>query len=240
MITLKDIQANPTFQTLIRRSNEYLSMLGYTEHGQRHVSYVSTMTAYILRTLGYDERLIELGSIAGYLHDIGNMHNRKYHGPTGANIVYFELRRMGMPLEEICEITTSIANHEEEIGIPVNPISAALVIADKSDAHRARVGRKTYSVHDIHDRVNHAITGSSLIVDKDELIITLKLVFDTTECQIMDYFTIYLTRMEMCQQAATLLGCTFRLVINDLELIGGSVCTADTDLRPASGEGRTM
>ncbi|HXL03667.1 MAG: HD domain-containing protein [Firmicutes bacterium] len=233
MITLKDIQANPTFQILIRRTNEYLSQLGYTEHGLRHVTYVSTMTAYILETLGYDERTVELGSIAGYLHDIGNMHNRKYHGPTGANIVYVELRRLGMPLEEICEITTSIANHEEEIGVPVNPICAALVIADKSDAHRTRVGRKT--CRDIHDRVNHAITDSSLVVNSDNSTITLKLAFDTTECQIMDYFAIYLTRMEMCQQAATLLGCTFRLVINGLELIGES--STVTTLRPAAGEG---
>jgi hypothetical protein len=193
------------------------------------------MTAYILETLGYDQRTIELGSIAGYLHDIGNMHNRKYHGPTGANIVYVELRRLGMPLEEICEITTSIANHEEEIGVPVNPICAALVIADKSDAHRTRVGRK--SRRDIHDRVNHAITDSSLMVDSANATITLNLAFDTSECQIMDYFTIYLTRMEMCQQAAALLRCTFRLVINGLELIGET--TSCAELRPAAGEGVT-
>ena len=233
MIRLKDIQANPTFQTLIRRTNEYLSILGYTEHGQRHVSYVSTMTAYILETLEYDERTVELGAIAGYLHDIGNMHNRKYHGPTGANIVYFELRRLGMPLDEICEITTSIANHEEEIGVPVSPICAALVIADKSDAHRTRVGRKNN--RDIHDMVNHAITDTTLVVDSEKSTITLELEYDTTECQIMDYFTIYLSRMEMCQKAAALLGCTFRLIINGLELIGESTSVAT--LRPAAGEG---
>lgn len=229
MLKLKDIQANPTFQTLIRRTNDYLSVLGYTEHGLRHVTYVSTMTGYILKTLDYDERTIELGEIAGYLHDIGNMHNRKYHGPTGANIVYFELRRLGMPIEEICEITTSIANHEEEIGVPVNPICAALIIADKSDAHRTRVGRRT--CRDIHDRVNHAITDSSLVVSRETSTITLKLSFDTEECQIMDYFAIYLKRMEMCQQAASLLGCTFKLVINGLELIGECACIAS--LRPA-------
>jgi hypothetical protein len=233
MIKLKDIQANPTFQTLIRRTNEYLSILGYTEHGLRHVTYVSTMTAYILETLNHDERTIELGAIAGYLHDIGNMHNRKYHGPTGANIVYVELRRIGMSLEEICDITTSIANHEEEIGVPVSPICAALVIADKSDAHRTRVGKK--NCRDIHDRVNHAITDTSLVVNNEKSTITLQLSFDTTECQIMDYFTIYLSRMEMCQQAAALLGCTFRLIINGLELIGES--SSVVTLRPAAGEG---
>ncbi len=218
MLTLKDIQGNPTFRVLIAKANEYLSVLGYTEHGQRHVSYVSSMTAYILERLGYDEKTIELGAIAGYLHDVGNMHNRKYHGPTGAAIVYTELRALGMPLDDICEVTMSIANHEEEIGIPVNPISAALIIADKSDAHRTRVRRRR--LHDIHDRVNLAIIDSALTVQSEEKTITLDISFDTTECQIMDYFEIYLKRMEMCKQAASLLGCRFRLVINGLELLG--------------------
>lgn len=218
MLTLKDIQGNASFRLLIAKANEYLSLLGYTEHGLRHVNYVSTMTAYILKSLGYDERTVELGAIAGYLHDIGNMHNRKYHGPTGANIVFTELRMLGMPLDEICEITTSIANHEEEIGIPVSPVSAALIIADKSDAHRTRVRRRR--LHDIHDRVNLAITDSSLTVENRRKTITLDISFDTSECQIMDYFEIYLKRMEMCKQAASLLGCRFRLVINSLELLG--------------------
>ncbi len=218
MLTLKDIQANANFRLLIARANEYLALLGYTEHGLRHVTYVSTMTAYILKSLQHDERTVELGAIAGYLHDVGNMHNRKYHGPTGANIVFTELRMLGMPLDEICEITMSIANHEEEIGIPVSPISAALIIADKSDAHRTRVRRTR--VHDIHDRVNLAITSSSLVVDNGGKTITLDISFDTSECQIMDYFEIYLRRMEMCKQAASLLGCRYRLVINGLELLG--------------------
>ncbi len=218
MLTLKDIQGNPGFRLLISKANEYLSLLGYTEHGLRHVSYVSSMTAYILRSLGHDERTIELGAISGYLHDIGNMHNRKYHGPTGANIVFTELRMLGMPLDEICTITTAIANHEEEIGIPVSPVSAALIIADKSDAHRTRVRMRRE--HDIHDRVNLAITDSSLTVDSKRNTVTLDISFDTTECQIMDYFEIYLTRMEMCKQAASLLGCRFRLLINGLELLG--------------------
>lgn len=232
MLTLNDIKGNASFRLLIAKANEYLSLLGYTEHGLRHVTYVSTMTAYILKTLGYDERTVELGAISGYLHDIGNMHNRKYHGPTGANIVFIELRTLGMPLDEICEITTSIANHEEEIGIPVSPISAALIIADKSDAHRTRVRRRT--VHDIHDRVNLAIIDSSLTVESDRKTITLDISFDTSECQIMDYFEIYLRRMEMCKQAAALLGCRFRLVINDLELLGQVQAGAGT--QPEAGE----
>lgn len=219
MITLEEIRKNPAFQFLITKANDHLGVLGYTEHGMRHVNYVSQTTAYILRTLGYDDHTVELGAIAGYLHDIGNMHNRKFHGPTGANIVYTELRLLGMDIEDISTITTAIANHEEEIGIPVNPVSAALIIADKSDAHRARVNRRKEKV-DIHDRVNLAITDSKVYVDPTERSITLEISFDTTMCQLMDYFEIYLSRMEMCKQAAEFLGCRFRLVINGLEMLG--------------------
>lgn len=223
MITLKDIRDNPNFQLLIQRACDYLIARGYTEHGLRHVSYVAKTTAYILEELGYDSRMVELGAIAGYLHDIGNMHNRKYHGLTGANIVFTELRAMGMDLGEICDITTAIANHEEEIGAAVTPITAALIIADKSDAHRTRVHRiipETERVSDIHNRVNLAINDSKVVVNAQEKTITLDIEFDQTSCQIMDYFEIYLNRMIMCKQAATLLGCRFHLVINGLELLG--------------------
>jgi len=219
MITLETIKASETFRFLIMKANEYLIHRGYTEHGTRHVNFVSRKTAYILRELGYDKRTVELGAIAGYLHDIGNMHNRKYHGPTGANIVYTELRQMDMSLDEICQITTAIANHEEEIGEAISPISAALILADKSDAHRTRASRAK-ETYDIHDRVNLAITDSDLSVSKETMTITLDIDFDTSTCQVMDFFEIYLSRMEMSKQAATLLGCRFRLVINGLELLG--------------------
>lgn len=218
MITLEDIKAEENFKIMIHRANEYLSALGYTEHGTRHVTLVARTTAYILEELCYDQRTIELGAIAGYLHDIGNMHNRKYHGPTGANIVFNELRRIDMPMEEICRITTAIGNHEEEIGKPVSPITSALIIADKSDAHRTRVNK--IDAADIHDRVNHAIINSDLIVNREGQMVTLDITFDQDMCQIMDYFTIYLKRMELCKQAANFLNCRFQLLINDLELLG--------------------
>ncbi|MGI6038541.1 MAG: HD domain-containing protein [Limnochordia bacterium] len=219
MLTIKEIRENPNFRLMIEKANAYLAARGYTEHGPRHVNYVAKTTAYILEALDYDERTVNLGAIAGYLHDIGNMHNRKYHGPTGANIVFFELRTMGVPLEDITDITTAIANHEEEIGMPVSPISAALILADKSDAHRTRARRKKAHL-DIHDRVNLAIIDSSLTVDKENRTITLDITFDTQQCQVMDFFEIYLSRMEMSKKAADLLGCRFRLVINGLEMLG--------------------
>lgn len=221
VITLQEIQKDPTFATLIEKSNAYLRARGYTEHGLRHVSYVSHKTAQVLRELDFDPRTVELGAIAGYLHDVGNMLNRKHHSISGANLVYFELRRLGMDLEEICVITTAIANHEEEIGQAVSPVTAALILADKSDAHRTRANRvESDRRPGIHDRVNLAITNTKLYVDKEHEAITLDISFDQTICQIMDFFEIYLSRMEMCKAASTLLGCRFRLVINDLEFLG--------------------
>lgn len=223
MITLNEVRSNPNFQLMIDRACDYLTARGYTEHGMRHVTYVARTTAFILAELGFDARTVELGAIAGYLHDIGNMHNRKYHGVTGANLVFVELREMGMDLAEICEITTAIANHEEEIGKAVTPITAALIIADKSDAHRTRVNRIISDNEpglNIHDRVNLAITDSKVSVDAHTRTITLDIMFDQSSCQIMDYFEIYLNRMNMCKEAAAMLGCRFRLVINGLELLG--------------------
>ncbi len=220
MLTLKDIRSNRNIEAMIGKANEYLRARGYTEHGMRHVTYVSHKTQQILRDLEFDDRTVELGAIAGFLHDIGNMHNRKHHGITGANIVFAELRQMGMDIEEVTTITTAIANHEEELGEPISPLTAALILADKSDAHRTRVHRQHEGPANIHDRVNLAIEDSDLYVERERGTITLDIDFDQRLCQIMDYFEIYLKRMEMCKQAAAVLGTRFRLVINGLELLG--------------------
>lgn len=221
MITLKDIQQDPVFSTLIDKSSAYLKARGYTDHGLRHVSYVSKKTAHILTQTGHDDRTVELGAIAGYLHDVGNLLNRKHHSISGASIVYHELRRLSMDVDEICAIVTAIGNHEEEIGQAVSPITSALILADKSDAHRTRAHRADNDRRPgIHDRVNLAITDSRLYVDQALHTITLEISFDQEICQIMDFFEIYLPRMEMCKQASTVLGCRFRLLINELEFLG--------------------
>ena len=165
MITLKDIKRNQEFNTLIECGNKCMEAMGYTEHGMRHCSYVSETTRRILKELGYSERTQELGAIAGWLHDIGNSVNRKHHGLTGANLAFPILLKMEMNIEEICAITTAIGNHEEETGYPVSEIASALIIADKSDAHRTRVRRGKYNSEDIHDRVNYAIKKSEVITD---------------------------------------------------------------------------
>lgn len=232
IVTLDMIRANAEFRKLIDAANTNLEYMGYTEHGLRHVGYVSKTTANILTELGYDARTVEVGAIAGWIHDIGNAINRKHHGLTGATLAYDALNRMHMPAEEIAVIIGAIGNHEEETGLPVNPVSAALIIADKSDAHRSRVRKKTYNEGDIHDRVNMAIKKNYLVVDKEKRKIRLVIFMDDISST-MDYMQIYLTRILLCEKAAEFLGCVFELVIN------GSVINRQKKIEvqpPSAGE----
>lgn len=212
-ITLDMVKSNGEFRRLIEAANDNLEHMGYTEHGLRHVGYVSKTTGNILRELGYDERTVELGTIAGWIHDIGNAINRKHHGLTGATIAFTILSRMHMDSGEIAQIIGAIGNHEEETGLPVGSISAALIIADKSDAHRSRVRKKTFDSSDIHDRVNMAIKKNYLSIDTEKKVIRLVIFMDTTSAT-MEYLQIYLTRVVLCEKAAGFLGCTFELMIN--------------------------
>ena len=213
MITLNDVKENIEFKSLINASNECLAALGYTEHGLRHVGYVSKTTANILSTLGYDSRTVELGAIAGWIHDIGNAINRTHHGLTGSVLAYDILIRMGMEPKEVAVIISAIGNHEEENGMPVNEVAAALIIADKSDAHRSRVRRETADRKDIHDRVNLSIKKNSLAIDKAKKTIRLVIQMDNTSAT-MEYLQIYLSRMALSEKASAYLGYWYELVIN--------------------------
>lgn len=212
-VTLAMIKENTGIRTLIDAANHNLEVMGYTEHGIRHVSFVSRATSEILRELGYDERTVELGAIAGWVHDIGNAINRRQHGITGAIMTFRIFSEMKMPSEEIALLVAAIGNHEETLGTPVNPISAALIIADKSDAHRSRVRKYKFNLSDIHDRVNLSIKKNFVTVDKDNKVIRLYIYMDDISSP-MEYMQIYLPRLLLCEDAARLLGCTFELVIN--------------------------
>ena len=212
-ITLEDVKSDADIRALIEATNQNLEVMGYTEHGLRHVGYVSRTTANILRELGYDERTVELGAITGWIHDIGNAINRKNHGLTGAGLAFGLLKNSGMDMTEIATVMGAIGNHEEETGIPVSPVSAALIIADKSDAHRSRVRRDRYDLKDIHDRVNMSIKKNSLVVDAKHRVIQLVICMDETSA-LMEYLQIYLSRMILSEKAAAYLGCSFELVIN--------------------------
>lgn len=214
MITLQDVRNNKDFTELVNAANNTLEVLGYTEHGPRHVGFVSATAGNILSGLGYDQRTVELAKIAGWLHDVGNAINRYNHGITGATLVLPMLIKMGMPMHEAIKISAAIGNHEEQVGKPISEITAALIIADKIDAHRTRVRKGKYDYNDIHDRVNYSIKQNKLTVDKENRVIRYDITMDESSST-MDFFHIYLTRMEMAEKAAKFLGCHFRFYVNN-------------------------
>ncbi len=194
-------------------------VFGYTEHSHRHISIVSQRAGEILEALGYPERTVELTKIAGYLHDIGNCVNRTDHAHSGAILAYNILKDMGMPVEERTEIMMAIGNHDEKTGTAVSDISAALILADKSDVHRDRVLNTNLSTFDIHDKVNYAVTDADLKMDSEERRIVLKLTIDTKICPVLDYFEIFMDRTMMSKYAAKFLNVWFELIINDTKLL---------------------
>ena len=219
MITLKDIKENKELDALIRGAQKQLNAIGYTEHGHRHISIVSKRAGDILEKLGYPERTVELARIAGYLHDIGNCVNRVDHAHSGAIMAYNILKEMEMPVDERTEIMMAIGNHDENTGTAISDISAALILADKSDVHRDRVVNKNLSTFDIHDRVNYAVTNAELEIDEKERKIILNLTIDTNICPVLDYFEIFMQRTMMSKYAAKYLKVWFELVINGTKLL---------------------
>lgn len=218
-ITLEDVKKNPVVNSFIEAANDYLGAVGYTEHGFRHVSLVASVAHNTLSHLDFPAPLPELAGIAGYLHDIGNVVNRQDHGQSAALIAMRILNEMGVSPEDIAIIISAIGNHEEEIGDPVNPVAAALILADKSDVHKTRVRNPKMIGADIHDRVNYAVERSFLNVDNKKKTVRLELTVDTKISQVMEYFEIFMSRMIMCRRAAKLLGCNFELVINERKLL---------------------
>jgi len=218
LITFKDVRNNPKIRTLIEGANEVMKSMGYTEHGHRHVDVVTGITRYILEHQNLSPRQIELGQIAAYMHDIGNVIARQDHPLHGASMAFTILNEMGMDAAEIAPILGAIGNHEEQTGSPVSVISAALIIADKSDVHKSRVQNPIIESFDIHDRVNYAVQKSRVDIKADSQTIELTLEVDTREASVMEYFEIFLSRMVMCRKSAELLGYRFALNINGLYL----------------------
>ena len=218
-MTYQEIRDNEEINTYIRQADMSLSALGYTEHSFAHVTIVAEKAGYILQTLGYDKRLVELAKIAGYLHDIGNLVNREEHSQSGAIIAFRILDHLDFPPEEVGLIVTAIGNHDEGTGIPVSPLAAALILADKSDVRRNRVRNQDISTFDIHDRVNYSVKKAELKINEAHTIIKLKLSVDTRYGSVMDYFEIFMQRMILCRKAAEKLGLQFKLMINEQQLI---------------------
>lgn len=219
MVNFEDVKNNLAVKAYIKASDESLSALGYTEHNFAHVVKVSEVAAKLLSVLGYGEREVELVKIAGYIHDIGNLVNRVDHSQSGAIMAFRILDNMGMEPEEIARIVTAIGNHDEGTGVPVSPLAAALILADKSDVRRTRVRNNDFATFDIHDRVNYSVVNSQLDISSSEKVVRLTLEIDTSVGSIMDYFEIFLGRMTLCRRAAEKLGMSFKLTINGQNFI---------------------
>ena len=219
MITFNDIKQNETINTYITEADKTLLAMGYTEHSFAHVCKVAEDAAYILTKLNKPERQIELVKISGYLHDIGNVINRTDHPHSGAIMSFKILSDLGMKTKEIAQIISAIGNHDEGTGIPISSIAAALIIADKCDVRRSRVRNTNFKDFDIHDRVNYSVTSSKIVVDDELMTCTLLLEIDSTISPVMDYFEIFLHRMNMCKNAAKKLGLEFKLKINNQSII---------------------
>ena len=219
MASFEDIHKDKETNEYIRQSNEVLGAIGYTEHGFAHCKRTADISARILRKLGYDERTCELAQIAGYMHDVGNMINRMDHAQSSALIAYSILKRFGFTPDEIARVTSAIGHHDEKTAAAVNPIAAALILADKSDVRRTRVRDKETVLTDIHDRVNFAVRKSDLKILTDEKMVKLSLEIDTEICPVMEYFEIFLERMVLCKKAAYYLNYNFELMINDTRLL---------------------
>ena len=219
VVTFEDIRNNAEIRTYIEKGNENLGVLGFTKHSVGHATKVSDTAAKILEGLDYDARTVELARIAGYMHDIGNAVNRTHHAEYGAILANDILKDTDMPLEDRVTIVSCIGSHDESTGGATDPVSAAVIIGDKTDVRRNRVSNKDKSSFDIHDRVNYAVTEASLKINADKKVISLNLQIDESICTMYDYFDIFLQRMLMCRGAAGVLGAKFKLTANGSKVL---------------------
>ena len=218
-ITFEEIKQSEEIRTYIRRADESLTALGFTEHSFAHVTKCAVVAGGILQKLGYDHHTADLARIAGYMHDIGNVINRHDHAQSGAVMAFHILDKLDMSPDDISAIITAIGNHDEATAAPVSAISAALILADKTDVRRSRVRSTATIDFDIHDRVNYAVETSELELNDVDKTFTLKMTIDTEICPVMEYFEIFLSRMLLCRKSADFFGLTFHININGQTLL---------------------
>ena len=219
IVTYKYIKQNPDIMEYIRRADKALEAQGYTEHSFAHVERVAATSSMILTELGFDERTVELTRIASIMHDIGNVINRIDHAQSGAVMAFRLLDNLSMPASEICSVISAIGNHDESTGLPLDPISAALIIGDKTDVRRSRVRNTDLLTFDIHDRVNYAVENSGVRFNEDRSSIILELKIDTDISSVMEYFEIFMERMLLCRRASAFLGVQFEMLINGSKIL---------------------
>ncbi len=214
----EEIKKNEEVLALIKKGNANLHVLGFTDHSEAHTTLVAERAAMILKEFGYSQHDQELVKIAGFMHDIGNAVNRKNHAEYGGILANEILKSTDLSIEDRVMIVSAISNHDESTGRAMDPISAALIIADKTDVRRNRV-RDEMASFDIHDRVNYAVTGANLKIDVENKVISLNLQIDEKICTMYEYFEIFLGRMMMCRNAADMLGATFKLRANGVKIL---------------------
>lgn len=217
-MTYEEIKKNEEVLALIKKGNANLHVLGFTDHSEAHTALVAERAAMILKEFGYSEHEQELVKIAGFMHDIGNAVNRKNHAEYGGLLANEILKAYDLSIEDRITIVSAISNHDESTGRAMDPISAALIIADKTDVRRNRV-RDDITSFDIHDRVNYAVTGANIKIDMEERVISLNLQIDEKICTMYEYFEIFLGRMMMCRSAADILGAKFKLKANGVKIL---------------------
>lgn len=215
----KELVNNKEINAYLKKGDENLGQLGFTDHSKAHCMQVAHQAGKILERFGYPEHDIELAKIAGLMHDIGNMINRTHHAEYGALLANEMLKKTDMSLEDRITVVSAIGNHDESTGGPIDVVSAALIIADKTDVRRSRVRQKEKALFDIHDRVNYAVTESKLKITKDKSVIALNLQIDEKICSMYDYFEIFLERMMLCRKSAEILGTTFKLTVNGRKVL---------------------
>ena len=218
-MTYKEIKKNEEVLAFLKKGNDDLGVLGYTDHSQAHCTVVAERAAYILKTFGYSKHDIELAKIAGFMHDIGNAVNRSHHAEYGALLANEILKGTDMSLEDRVSIVSAIGNHDESTGGAKDAVSAALLIADKTDVRRNRVRTKDKGKFDIHDRVNYAVTAADLSINMEKKVIELSLQIDEEICTMYEYFEIFLGRMMLCRGAAEMLGAKFKLLANGSKIL---------------------
>ena len=216
---LEEVRSSERISAFILAADGFLAEQGFTEHGFRHANLVGHIAFNVLTHLGHDARTAELAAVSGYLHDVGNVVSRAQHGQMSALIAMQTLEELEVPAADIAHVMSAVGNHEEEYGVAVGPVAAAVILADKSDVHRSRVRKDASIDMDIHDRVNHAVTASFLRVDPTAHTLTLELTIDTAISQVLEYFEIFLERMIMCRRAARTLGCDFKITVNDVQVL---------------------
>ena len=218
-MTYQEIKKNEEVRAYLKKGNDNLGVLGYTDHSEVHCTVVAERAGLILKKLEYPEETIELAKIAGFMHDIGNAVNRSRHAEYGAILANELLKGKDLSLEDRITIMSAIGNHDESTGGATDPISAALIIADKTDVRRNRVRDKDRAAFDIHDRVNYAVTEAKLKINKEKKLISLNLQIDESICTMYEYFDIFLGRMMMCRGAAEILNMKFRLTANGSKVL---------------------